>query len=481
MKRARRSGMAASILLTALLFTVTSQNLAADVIYLRDGNVLLVEKAWIEGEEVKYQTSRGVQSMPRSQVREIQTENLPPAPKSPQRWSLANIIGDSGTSPARAADPSAPDGVEFNAQVLRRLRQSLRENPSDPEAKSELIHALNSAAWLQVTKGDLAGARTNLEEALRLDRRDSILVSNLAVVQLRMADYWAAEQLLRAHLNVDRNNKEAHYLLGESYYRQDKVAQAIDEWNAGLRLGAHPDMSRSLGKAQKELRVHDQLGELLSTHFILRYDRKVSDQQLGQQILTTLEALYGQLSTELLSKPPATIAVILYPDQTFFDITRAASWSGAVFDGKIRIPTKGVASVTPVLRATLIHELAHAFIAALPQDCPAWFNEGVAQFLEGESAAPLRKTLVQLRQTNRLMPLKDLEKSFSSLPESAVEIAYGEGLALTEYLVKSHGKSSIRNIVEWMAQNYSFEAAFNVVAKRTLRDFESAWQQDLEP
>ena len=481
MKRARRSGMAASILLTALLFTVTSQNLAADVIYLRDGNVLLVEKAWIEGEEVKYQTSRGIQSMPRSQVREIQTENLPPAPKSPQRWSLANIVGDSGTSPAIATDATTPIAVEFSPEALRAWRQNLRANPSDPEAKSKLIHGLNSAAWLQVTRGDLAGARTNLEEALTLDSRDSVLVSNLAVVQLRMADYRAAEQLLRDHLNVDRNNKEAHYLLGESYYRQDKVGQAIDEWNAGLRLGAHPDMSRSLEKAQKELRVHDQLGELLSTHFILRYDRKVSDQQLGQQILTTLETLYGQLSTELLSKPPATIAVILYPDQTFFDITRAASWSGAVFDGKIRIPTKGVASVTPVLRATLIHELAHAFIAALPQDCPAWFNEGVAQFLEGESAVPLRKALFQLRQTNRLMPLKDLEKSFSSLQESAAEIAYGESLALTEYLVKSHGKTSIRSIVELMAQNNSFEVAFNAVVKRTLRDFESAWQQDLAP
>ena len=77
-----------------------------------------------------------------------------------------------------------------------------------------------------------------------------------------------------------------------------------------LKVGAHPEMSRSLDKAQKEARVHDQLGELQSTHFILRYDQKVSDQRLGQQILTTLEGLYGQLSNELTSRPPATIAVI---------------------------------------------------------------------------------------------------------------------------------------------------------------------------
>jgi tetratricopeptide (TPR) repeat protein len=473
--------LALTILLIALLLTTTVGELAADVIFLTDGNVLLVEKAWIEGNEVKYQTSRGIQSLPRSRVREIQSENLPPAPTSPQRWSLSSVASESDKSSTPAGAASTANGVEFSAETLRRHRQNLSTNPSDPQAKLDLIRSLNSLAWLQVTRGDLAGARTNLQEALSLDRRDSVIVSNLAVVQLRMADYRAAEELLRAHLNVDRNNQEAHYLLGESYYAQDKIAQAIDEWNAGLRLGPHPEMSRSLDKAQKELRVHDQLGELLSTHFILRYDRKVSDQQLGQQILTTLEALYSQLTKELMSKPPATIAVILYPDQTFFDITKAASWSGAVFDGKIRVPTKGLTSVTPELRATLIHELAHAFIAALPQECPAWFNEGIAQLLEGESAASYRKVLVQLRQAGRLLPLRALEKSFSSLPELAAEVAYAEGLSATEFLVKTHGRPSIRSILELMAQNYNFENAFNTALKKTVREFESAWQQDLTP
>jgi tetratricopeptide (TPR) repeat protein len=462
----------------ALLLGATVQNATADVIVLYDGNVLLVEKAWIEGGEVKYQTSRGIQSLPRSRVREIQTENLPPAPKAPQRWSLGSVISDSGTPPA-STPPSG--SVESSNENLQRLRQNVSASPGDAEARSELIHALNSIAWDQVTRGDLPGARSNLEEALGLDRRNSVIVSNLAVVQLRMSNYRAAEQLLLEHLNVDRNNQEAHYLLGESYYEQEKIAEAINEWNAGLRLGPHPAMSRSLEKAQKELQVHDQLGQLLSTHFILRYDRKVSDQQLGQQILTTLETLYSQLSTELLSRPPATIVVILYPDQTFFDITRAASWSGAVFDGKIRVPVKGLATVTPALRATLVHELTHAFIGALPQDCPAWFNEGVAQLEEGDSAELLRKMLGQLRQTDRLIPLRDLQKSFASLPEATADIAYAEALSLTEFLVKQHGRASIGTILGLMSQNYPFETAFTTTLRRSLQDFDSAWQRDLMP
>ena len=344
------------------------------------------------------------------------------------------------------------------------------------------MRALNSVAWLQVKRGDLAGARSHLEEALNLDRRDAILVSNLAVVHLRMSNYRAAEELLRAHLNVDRNNQEAHYLLGESYYGQEKIAQAIDEWNAGLRLGSHPEMSRSLDKAQKELRVHDQLGELLSTHFILRYDRKVSDQQLGQQILTTLESLYGELTTgaDVTASGNDRGDPVSGPDFLRHH-TGAASWSGAIFDGKIRVPTKGLTRVTPHCEQPWSTNWPTPSSRHCLRTVPAWFNEGVAQLLEGDSAAPLRKMFAQLRQTDRLIPLRNLEESFSSLPEATAEIAYAEGLSAVEFLVKTHGKPSIRNILELMAQNNNFENAFNAVLKKSLREFESAWQQELTP
>src|SRR5207249_63324 len=91
-----------------------------------------------------------------------------------------------------------------------------------------------------------------------------------------------------------------------------------------------------------------------------------SDRRLGQEILDTLEDLYNHLSRDLTSLAPATVAVILYPDQIYFDITQAPSWTGAVFDGKIRVPTRGLTGVTDRLRAILAHELAHSFIASLP-------------------------------------------------------------------------------------------------------------------
>src|SRR5262245_25445201 len=390
MNSSRRWIVNLQILLVAACASVFTRSLYADVIYLNDGNVLLVEKAWIEGNEVKYQTTRGVLSVPKSTVREIQTENLQPAPPSAKRWNLESVADESGVNQLKTPESSSSSKNSASNESLTRLRQNLSTNPADPRARSELIQALNSVAWLQLTQGDLRGARASLEEALSLNRRDSVIASNLALVHLRMGSYTAAEDLLKMALQNDRNNPDTYYLLGLTYYAQEKIPEAIDQWTAGLRLGPHPEMSRSLEKAQKEARVHTQLGGLQSTHFILCYDQRVSDQRLGQQILTTLEELYTQLSRELSSQPPATIAVILYPNQTFFDITRAASWTGAMFDGKIRVPTKGLSAVTAELKATLMHEMTHAFLAALPQDCPAWFHEGVAQLQEGQSAAGYR-------------------------------------------------------------------------------------------
>jgi tetratricopeptide (TPR) repeat protein len=458
----------------ALFLTAGVERLNADVIYLHDGNMLLVEKAWVEGEEVKYRTTRGIYAVPKSNVRQIQSENLPAA--NSQKWSRGGSSYDStpdtGSAPASSGSGSSND-------ALKRLRQNLSVDPNDTRAKAQLIAALDSVAWLQVTQGDLPGARATLEEAVSLNRRDPALLMNLAFVHLRMSNYAAAENLLRTSLDIESNNQETHYLLGMTYYAQEKLPQAIDEWNAGLRLGPHPDMERALEKAQKEARVHGQLGELQSAHFILRYDRKVSDQQLGQQILTTLEGLYAQLSSDLTSRPPATIAVILYPDQTYFDITKAATWSGAMFDGKIRVPTKGLITVTADLKSTLKHELTHAFIAPLPQDCPAWFNEGIAQIQEGQSGASVKKMLAGLRQSDRLIPLKKLDDTFAGLSDTAAEIAYAEGLSATDFLIAQSGKGSIRNILELLGQNYNFENAFKTVVNKSVTEFEQAWQRDL--
>ncbi len=457
--------------------------LYADVIYLNDGNVLLVSKAWEEGDQVKYQTSKGIQSLPKSSVQSIRHEE-PPAPSGGRKWVQISPDGPGAQTGASAPTPPlsvpASSGAALSKEALGRLRDNLRADPSDATAKAELVHALNSVASLQVSQGDLASAQSSLEEALNLDKRNPVLLSNLATVHFRSGNYQRSQDLLLACLEVDRNNQWAYYLLGETYYKQEKISQAISTWNEGLQLGPNDAIAERLAKARRESGVHNELQALQSTHFVLRYDRKGTDSQLGQQILAALEDLYRRLSNELTPRAPETIAVIVYPDQAYFDITRAPGWSGGVFDGKIRIPVRGLFSVTPQLKAVLAHELAHSFMAALPgRGSPTWFLEGVAQVEEGRSATGDRKGLVQLQQAGRLVPLEKLRDSFIGLPTGAVDLAYVESLSAVEYLISRIGRSGLRNLLDLMAQNYNFENAFNTALQRSVSEFETAWRNEL--
>jgi tetratricopeptide (TPR) repeat protein len=464
-----------------VLLLIAALNLYADVIYLNNGSVLLVEKAWEEGEEVKYRSSKGIQSLPKSSVRSIRQEK-PAPPPTVQRWGTAvgkgSPSGTDFTAPVPAV--SSASGAPVSQESLARLRDNLKADPSDAIGRAELVRALNSVASLQVAQGDLTSAQSSLEEALRLDKNNSALLSNLATIFFRLGNYHRAEDVLLACLQVDSQNQWIHYFLGEVYYKQEKISQAISQWNEALRLGPNEAIAERLEKARRESGVHNELSALKSTHFILRYDRKTSNLPLGEQILATLEDLYRRLSRELTPHAPDTVAVILYPDQAFFDITRAPGWAGGVYDGKIRIPIRGLYSVTSELKAALAHELTHCFMTGLPgRGSPTWFLEGVAQVQEGRSAAEERKVLVQLQRANSLIPLRNLRGSFIGLPGGMVDVAYAESLSAVEYLTARFGRSAIRDLLDLMAQNYNFENAFNKVLQRSVSEFETAWQRDL--
>src|SRR5687767_13845851 len=62
----------------------------ADVIYLTNGNVLIVEKVWEEGTEVRYQTGAIVQILQKSSVKKIQAQRAVPEPEgATPRYGIA--------------------------------------------------------------------------------------------------------------------------------------------------------------------------------------------------------------------------------------------------------------------------------------------------------------------------------------------------------------------------------------------------------
>ena len=164
----------------------------------------------------------------------------------------------------------------------------------------------------------------------------------------------------------------------------------------------------------------------------------------------------------------------LYTEQAFFDVTHAPTWSGAINDGKLRIPVSGLSSMTPELAHVLKHELAHSFVTQLSGGrCPMWLHEGIAQFVEPRSLGSEGHQLSSLFKTQRNIPLNALEGSFMSFSGVQAYVAYAESLAAVSYINDSYGMSDVARILERLSQGQSTEAALRTTIHSDYGQLES--------
>jgi len=195
----------------------------------------------------------------------------------------------------------------------------------------------------------------------------------------------------------------------------------------------------------------------------LHYEGSKTSDALREQVLATLETDYDDLLAQFGTGPRSSVPVVLYTDQAFFDVTQAPSWTGAVNDGKLRIPVQGLTSLTPELAHVLKHELAHSFINQLSAGrCPQWLNEGLAQAAEPRALANGRR-LAEVFQAEREIPLNLLEGNFMRFSGPEATLAYDESLAAVQYIQDTYGMSDLQRILEKLGEGSSAEAAMRAV------------------
>jgi hypothetical protein len=226
-----------------------------------------------------------------------------------------------------------------------------------------------------------------------------------------------------------------------------------------LELRPDTTVQKYLAKAQRDATAEADYTQHESNHFVLKYEGKQTSDALRSQLIATLESEYDELVRQLGIAPRNSILVVLYTEQSFFDVTQAPSWSGAVFDGKLRIPINGLTSVTPELARVLKHELTHSFISQLANGrCPQWLNEGIAQALEPKQLSH-GKLLAELFRAQREIPLNALEGSFMAFSSVQATVAYEESLAAVQYISDTYGMSDLQRVLERLGQGSSTEAA----------------------
>jgi tetratricopeptide (TPR) repeat protein len=458
-----------SFLLSALLTGVAVPDAHADLIHLKNGRTIWADHVRENGSHVEYDLGDDTYAIPKSSVDRIEAGGLPP------EYSASGAAKDSHDLPTFV--PS--DNLKNDPALIGKIIQNDRV---DSDALLALEQAgdtkATAAAYFIAGKhefehGNLAKARTYLEAALRFDPENPTFLNYYAALLVKTGNASQALPYAERAVRAAPDSPDALTVLGYVQYAADRDKDAIRTWKHSLELRPDATVQSYLQKAERDADAQANYSEHESSHFTLRYEGQQTSDAFRSQLIATLESEYDDLVRELGISPRSSISVVLYTDQAFFDVTQAPSWSGAVNDGKLRIPVNGLTSVTPELARVLKHELAHSFINQITGGrCPTWLNEGVAQAVEPKQLAHGR-LLADLFRKQQEMPLNALEGSFMRLSNLQAILAYEESLAAVQYIIDTYGMSDVQRILERLGQGSSTEAALRAIVHSDYGDLET--------
>jgi len=440
---------------------------AADTIHLKNGRTIVADHVRENGNHYEYDVGDDSYAIPKSLVDHVDAGGLP------AHASGAAKVADLPTF--TPADSLANEGPVFI--------QIVKEGKVDPDVLTSLESKGNAelsatanfiAGKFEFEHGNIAQSRQYFESALRYQPDNSTILIYYAALLVRTGNASQALPYAQRAVRSAPDSPDAYTMLGYAQFASDHTRDAVLSWKRSLELRPDAAVRQLLAKAQREENVESEFSQGESSHFVLHYEGKQTSEAFRSQMLAALESDYDDLVRDLGNPPRDNILVTLYTEQAFFDVTHAPSWSGAMNDGKLRIPVSGLSSVTPELARVLKHELAHSFITQLSGGrCPPWLHEGIAQLLEPKSLGGDGHQLAVLFKAQQNIPLNALEGSFMNFSGVQAYVAYAESLAAVSYINDSYGMSDIQRILQRLSQGNSTEAALRATIHSDYGQLES--------
>ena len=443
---------------------------SADVIHLKNGRKIWADHVRENGNRIEYDVGDDSYAIPKSSVDSVEAGGLSP--------NFASSTGQSGSKelPALSLEDTLAGHADLASKVVHDGKVDPDELASlEKEGKPDLsATAYFLAGKHEFEHGNLPVAKRYFETALNFQPSNSTILNYYAMALLRSGNPTAALSYAQQSVRANPNSADGYTVLGFAEFSSDRTKDAIRDWKHSLDLRPDPRVEQFLAKAQREATTESDFSQKESSHFVLHYEGKQTSEEFRRELIATLESHYDDLVRVLGVAPRANISVTLYTEQAFFDVTHAPSWSGAVNDGKLRIPISGLTSMTSELSRVLKHELAHSFVnQASGGRCPTWLNEGIAQFVEPKSLGSNGHRLKELFQSEHAIPYNALEGGFMRFSSVEALLAYDESLAAVEYINDTYGMSDLERILQRLGEGSSTEAALRATIHSDYGQLES--------
>jgi len=457
------------MLLCAVFLALTVRS-NADTIVLKNGRRITAMNVVEDGDKVRYLTSAGELSLPKSIVDHVEKNGSVPIAGGPGADAASLAIAPPELRPPGTDDvahAAVHDG-SIDREYIAKLEGEARTGGQRASFNAAVAH--HTASMFELAHGDSEHALADERTALNYAPDEPALLMNVAYVYLKRSEYKQSLDYLERARRFAPDEAEIPKLEGWAYFGLNRLDQAVAEWKKSLAMRPDAEVQAALDKALRDKKEEESYKENESSHFTLRYNG-AAEPGLARDVLRTLEMHYSAIESELNYSPPESIGVILYTQQAFQDITQAPGWVGALNDGRIRVPVQGLTSVDGELSRVLKHELTHSFVGQKTHGrAPTWIQEGLAQWMEGRRSSDNASALAQIYADGHPAPLARLEGSWMGFGGDAARYAYAWALANVEYIVQTGGMGDMERILDRIGEGMSTEAAVREVTRSDYND-----------
>ncbi len=378
-------------------------------------------------------------------------------------------------TPARAASRDVlrlnEEGITLSArgqyeEAAVRFTQALRLSPGDEVIRRNLARVRTVLGHRYLQAGSLSQAQEQYQAALEAVPDEAAALLGQGDIQLRNRQPRLAAEFYRRAVAVEPTNVDTYARLAEAYYQQGDPTAALSAWEQALRLRPEDaGLRRRVEEVRREARVQGGYRDRESQHFTITYEGQRRE-DMGRELLQTLERAYNDVGYELGAYPPYEVQVIFYYSDADFQRAVGASQTvvgGAYYhllDGKIRFAMRGMNPGDPRLVSDLYHEYTHALVYAVTRgnNPPRWVHEGLAVHMERRRAPEFKQEALRLARTG-VVPT--LEQS-----------PYTHGSPAIEYLIERYGMAQMRHVLQRMGEGLPFVQAFQETFQRDLGTFQ---------
>jgi tetratricopeptide (TPR) repeat protein len=370
----------------------------------------------------------------------------------------------------REAVARANDGNLKAATEL--LREACRLEPGNDLYRTNLQAVLINAAFADLGAERFRDAIPRFTEALALGDRGEIR-RGLGYAYYRTDNPDQARANLERAVDQGAGDVETYLTLGRIYLDRHDQTHALAMLEKAVAAGAdQPGLADTIARLKRDAEAEADYHALGSSHFVIKIEGR-EDTEAARTVLNALEDAYRRVGARFAYYPLERLEVVLYPDQTFREVTGSPHWSGGIYDGRIKMPIGGLARGSDRLARTVRHEYAHAAIVTLSKGkAPVWLNEGLAQVAEETGDQGRANRLRMALADGSLLTLTDLEGGFTRFDRDQASLAYSQAYFAAKYLLDQKGGYNVRRLLEAMATADTIDAAFRQALAMPYAEFE---------